>query len=363
MTAQQPEQQLPDLATGDSAFDSYTAAMTGDQSPLLGHLVLYSIFDSEITRDDLERWFNELNLDTDFLPPDLRADDAYEKVTGADGGVRRTYPLDDPTATSRPGRRRRRTPSEFNRSAVLMVRPVRRDAFQIVRHLVREVRDAKKTSLTYDTRLAVCVFHRDNTGSKAAGAGTLQVEPDHQAIAALPEAERTVVHEMLADIEKSFRLRCTYLTGDKLRSMIRQYVEHLNAVRVRPTGGVYYVHRQHAETLTALRELVGRFGPGSNLFRIPLPDQEEMRQMIIGAFTTKAKDDLDRLAQEIAEAQRDAKPEEVSKLHQRFTALKAATAEHSELLSTSLDDTEAALHLVELQLTSLLIAAPGDDAE
>jgi hypothetical protein len=42
--------------------------------------------------------------------------------------------------------------------------------------------------------------------------------------------------------------------------VLRTYIEDLNAIRVRPTGGVYFVHRRHAGTLAALRELVRRFG-------------------------------------------------------------------------------------------------------
>ena len=44
-------------------------------------------------------------------------------------------------------------------------------------------------------------------------------------------------------------------------------------------------------------------------------------------------------------------------LHNRFRDQQAATAEHAELLSTSLDDTHAALQLVNAQLTSLLAQA------
>jgi hypothetical protein len=40
-----------------------------EHAPLLGHLVLYSIFDGRVTRDDLARWFTELGLNPAFLPP------------------------------------------------------------------------------------------------------------------------------------------------------------------------------------------------------------------------------------------------------------------------------------------------------
>jgi hypothetical protein len=358
VTAAQPQPPHPDLATGDALLDTYAAALAGGDAPLLGHLVLYSVFDGAVTRDDLVRWFAELGLDPDLLPPPLRPVDAYERITGPDG-VRYSYPLDDPTATGRDGRRKRRKPSELGRSAVLMVRPVRRDSDRIVRHIVREVRDEQRTKLRYDTRLGAVTFHRDHA-TAADGAGTLQVEPDHQAIAKLPEAEQATVHEMIESLKTSYQRRCTYLTGDKLRALVRRYVEDLNAIKVRPTGGVYFVHRQYSPALAALRELVGRFGTGSHLVRVPLPDQEEMREMIVAAFTTKAKDDLDRLAKDIAVAQSTGRSGDLRRLYDRFAALQKATDEHAALLSTSLDDTAAALQLVKLQLGSLLATADED---
>ncbi|MFE4263441.1 DUF6744 family protein [Streptomyces sp. NPDC056883] len=360
MSTPPPETQQPDLKTGDAVFDAYAEAMDGEGTPLLGHLVLYSIFDGKVTRDDLVDWFTELELDENLLPPPVRPVDAFERVTGPDG-VRVTYPLDDPSATgpaSKRGQRRSRT--QLVKTATLMVRPVRRDGGQIVRHVVREVRDEEQTSLKYDTRLATCTFERDNSENSPEGAGTLTIEENRSAIAKLPEAEQTTVRQMLTDVNASFRHRCTYLTSDKLRSVVRRYVEYLSAIRVRPTGGVYFVHRQHAQALGALRELVGRFGQGSHLVRVPLPDQDEMREMIIIAFTTKAKEELDALAMDIAVAQRNGKAEDARKLYDRFTELQAATNEHSELLSTSLDDTRASLQLVKIQLGGLLATATED---
>ncbi|NUR59410.1 MAG: hypothetical protein HOV87_12190 [Catenulispora sp.] len=338
--------------------------MTGPGAPLLGHLVLYSIFDGEVTRDDLVRWFTELQLDPQFVPAQLRPVDAYERVTGPDG-VRVSYPLplvDPGDVIARTGRKTTgRAPGRgvVRKQATLMVRPVTRDGGQIVRHIVREVRDEEQTRLSYDTCLGSAIFRRDNDVDEA-GAGELLVEPQTTAIAELPDPEQAVVRHMLTHLQTEYRHRCTYVSGDKLRGVIRTYIESLNAVRVRPTGGVYFVHAQHAHTLTALRELVSRFAAGSHLVRIPLPDADEMREMVINAFTTKAKDDLDKLARDIATAQhQNAGDDTIQKLYSRFAELQQATTEHASLLSTTLDDTTAALDLVKLQLGSFLATA-GD---
>jgi hypothetical protein len=341
----------PSLAAG---FDAYTAALEQEGAPLLGHLVLYSVFDGRVRREDLERWFMELGMDSALLPPPIRPVDAFEKITGRDG-VRRTYPLDGQRPVLPSGKLKRRPANGSGREATLMVRHVRRDPRQIVRHLVREVRDESATKLTYDSRLAEMVFVRDTSNTAGPGAGSLRVEPANTAIAKLPEDEQATVRDMLAEFRETFDHRCTFYTADRLRTLIRSTVENWGALRVRPTGGVYFVHRDHGQELAALRELVDRMGEGSNLVRIPIPDQDEMRTMVISAFTNQARDDLNQLSADIAAARAaGASEQDITALHRRFTAVQDATTKHSTLLSTSLDDTDAALQLVNLQLAGLL---------
>jgi hypothetical protein len=338
-----------------SGFTSYLEDMDADGTPLLGHLVMYSIFEGEVTPAQIQLWFTQLGLDGAFLPGPIRAVDAFEKVTGP-SGIRHSYPLDDPAGTAR---RRRRSPQDGKgREATLMIRHVRRDKDQIVRHLVREVRDEASVKLSYDTCLAECTFRRDQAPTAEHGAGTLIVAPDYAAIRQLPPGEHDKVGQVLTEIQDAYRRNCAYLTADRLRAVIRGYTEGLNAIRVRPTGGVYFVHQAHAATLAALRELVSRFGDGSHLSRIPIPDQDEMREMIITAFTTRSRDELSKLATDIAAAQRDGATEAtVNALYKRFRDLQASAAEHAQLLNTSLDDATAALRLVNAQLASLLATA------
>jgi hypothetical protein len=329
-------------------LDGYLEAIEAEGTPLLGHLVLYSVYEGDVTPAQLDLWFTQLGLDKAFAPGGIRPVDAFEKVTGP-AGIRVSYalPADAP--------RRRRRQDGKGQDATLMIRHVRRDSDVIVRHLVREVRDEASVRLHYDTRLGECVFRRDPDPKAAPGAGSLQVVPDHAAIRQLPGAERDKVAQVLAEIGDAYRRNCAFLTADRLRAVLRGYIEALNAIRVRPTGGVYFVHRAHDQTLIALRELVSRFGAGSHLSRVPLPDQEEMRQMIIIAFTTRTEEDLDKLARDIAAAQANGASEAtITVLHKRFASLQKAAAEHATMLSTSLDDTTAALQLVNVQLASLL---------
>jgi hypothetical protein len=210
-----------------------------------------------------------------------------------------------------------------------MIRHVRRDKDQIVRHL--SARSATR-----------------HLSSSA-------ITPDHHAIRQLPYAEHDKVAVILAEIKAAHQHHCTYLSADRLRAVIRGYIEALNAIRIRPTGGVYFVHHAHAAALTSLRELAARLGEGSYLTRVPIPDQDEMREMVIAAFTTRSRDELAKLAADIAGAQRNGATDSViAALHKRFRDLHASAAEHATLLNTSLDDTTAVMRLVNAQLASLL---------
>ncbi len=336
---------------GPQALAGYLAALDGDDAPLLGHLVLYSIFEGKVTPADVQLWFTELSLDPSFVPDEIRPVDVFEKITGP-SGVRWVYPI-GPVQS----RRQRRREGVKGREATLMIRHVSRDGDRIVRHLVREVRDEEATRLSYDSCLAVCVFHRDGNAKAAPGAGALEVTADRDTIAQLPEAEQAEVLGMIEEIRAAFEAGRLFLTADRLRGVIRNYVESLHAIRVRPTGGVYFVARQHAGTLAKLRELVKRFGTGSSLTRIPLPDQDEMREMVVSAFVTRSNDELQKLARDIASArQAGATTAAVQALHARFRELQAAATEHEQLLGGSIDDTHATMRLVNAQLTSLLLA-------
>ena len=143
---------------------------------------------------------------------------------------------------------------------------------------------------------------------------------------------------------------------------MRDYIESFSPIIVRPTGGVYFVGAQHAETLGRLRELVARFGHGSNLARVPIADQDEMREMVISAFIARADTELQRLAEEIAKVAAGASTTTVRKLWERFTELQKAAAEHEAVLSGAVGDTEASMRLVQTQLTGLLMSAGRGEA-
>ncbi len=83
-----------------------------------------------------------------------------------------------------------------------------------------------------------------------------------------------------------------------------------------------------------------------------------MRDMVISAFITRSREELNKLADEITKLRaRKADSATAQSLYKRFAELQAAAAEHEQLLSGSIDDAQASMQLVQLQLASLLARA------
>jgi hypothetical protein len=330
-------------------FTGYLKDLEDEDAPLLGHLVLYSIYESQITPDQLALWFTELDLDNSFLPGEIRASDVFEKITGP-AGVKRVYAIGEAQSTYR-----RNQGGDTGQTATLMVRHVSRDSNEIVRHVVREVRNAGAKALSYDSHVATVIFRRDQDPKAAHSAGSLQVVPDADEIGRLGLDEQREVLRMLDEITEAMRNGRLFLSADRLRKMIRDYVESLNPVRIK--SGDYFVGRQHVQTLARLRDLVRRFQNKSAVTRIPLPDAYEQREMVINAFVTQTDEELRRLSAEIRDAITAGIKEDsarVRDLVRRFRELKATAAEHEKLLGNSIEDAHASMEIVNAQLRKLL---------
>jgi len=354
-------------ASPQDRVSSYLESVDRAGVPVLGHMVWYSVFDDAITLDELSNWFRELGLDSALLPNPVRPIDVAERVTGS--RMRVTYSLDGERPVGANGKRKRKSRSAQDREATLMARHVTRDVRQVVRHLVREVRDERAMALSYDPKMAECVFTRDHSDNAAPGAGTFDVIPNVSAIMALPDQEREHVYQCIANLRTEYRELLAFVSGDRLRELVRTYVtDVMHGVPLSPSGGVYFISREYDETLNALHELVSRFKergqlrrPESTRFstlrRMPLLDLDESREMIQEEFTTSTRLELEKLSADIVVLRQVEEPDDeaIAALHKRFRELQAATTKHSELLSTSLDDTQSTLETVNAQLAALLL--------
>jgi len=130
---------------------------------LLGNVVLFTIRDGEYDRDEIEKWFTELDLNPSFIPAPNNPLNAFEKATSR---------VDD-TGYEMPD----------NKQGHVLVREVVSDKEHVVRQLTREVRDAGRRRLGYD-KIGEAVFYRPKTesGRVQYGSERFRLNIDHNAL-------------------------------------------------------------------------------------------------------------------------------------------------------------------------------------
>lgn len=292
---------------------------------VLGHMVLYTIYDEPVSEAELEEWFKELGLDQRLLPTPLRAVDAYRKATTKADGF--NYPLRDGTY------------------ATILTRDVSNNPDRIVRELVREVRNGKKVRLSFGTAIRA-VFYRpqsDPDGKLRPGSERFHLEVQHHQL--LTE-ERERMQGLIDQIRVNYKRYCDFHDGNKLRGVVRDYLlKRLGAIEIK--SGTYFVHRHHADELKRLAELIDRFGGQCRMHRIPIPALVEMREMVIEAFRRESKEKMDDLVKEIIEVQgrRSITVTKWASLKQRYDVLQRRVDEHCKVLETDAADTTSAAEL------------------
>jgi hypothetical protein len=301
---------------------------------LLGRVVMFTITDEPLLHADVERWFQELNLNPVHLPAPNRAVDAFKKATtDVDKLEYDIFPGGSP-----------------NMRGILLTRPVTTDNEMVVRFIVREVRDAKRRKLGHDKAIEAVFYKGQKVG------GTVQKGSERIRLTRINEAleptELAEVDKAIQTIQDRYSHYYKYLDGQKVRAMIRDYLKYLNAIEIK--GGVYFIHKNRTEELLRLRELVNRCGGGCRMDQIPIVDLDNERQMIVEAFQREAEEELSTLVKDIAfvrTTRKKVSPEAYAKLKKKYDLVMNQAMEYQRTLGLSQDRTSAA---AELALDSLV---------
>lgn len=280
-----------------STLDRYTDRLAGmDPNAFIGSLLWFSItgvidrtdgkrstVPVRVTRDLLAQWFDELKLNPAFLPPQIGKANAFR---AASTDMDRSYDID-----------------ANGRSASLMVREVLFDDERIVRHITMETRDRKGATLTYD-KVCSITFYR---GAKARGSVATGEHYKYRIVDGLAPQDRAQVEVLLKDLQARYDDLTVNLQSQAIRTVIRNYVTHLNAIPVKPSGGLYFIHNSHQDELNSLQALVARIGQGCSFSQCPLVDTSEQRTMLTEAFEDDVEDEVRLLLEDLAEVKDKAK--------------------------------------------------------
>jgi hypothetical protein len=282
-----------------------------------------------VSYETLKQHFDDLNLDASFLPSPIRKVDAFRAASTA---AKDNYPLP--------------TEGQF---AELLVREVTFDLDQVIRHVMREVRDTRGEKLSYDHVATLKFFRGGRIADNRRHSG------DHyrtQILHGLSPLDREHVQNLVTTFEANYVTLSDSLQSQALRAVIRSYVSYLNAIIVKPTGGVYFVHHSRQPTLDALQELVRRIGQGCSFEQFPLVNTHDSRQMLTEAFQSEVENACRELLAEIAALNEKARTngdrinvKKYAEMNGRYQEVLSRSEEYTRVLGLSQGRAGAALEL------------------
>lgn len=288
-------------------------------SGYIGHLVWYTIHDAlRVSRDELEAHFAAAGISPQFFPERIRAVDAFRRATKQ--AERANLPV----------------PNQEGLRMNLLVREVSADNDQVVRHLVRELVNARQVRLSYET-VGEWTFRRAlasiRTYRLAADMG------DQEVGRTLRRAE-----ELFADF-------LVYYRGEHIRRVVQQMLENMAVTPVRPSGGVYFVPARHKDSLERIGALMGALD--QEWFTMPVIDSENTRGMVLRKFSAEVAATINALAEALKEEGEVSQARAVSLLDTAKRLL-GNVEEYEQALQSDLRDLKQRVEIMRLQMLSLV---------
>ncbi len=239
----------------------------GEKVPILGHLIWYSVKESRIKIEDMRKLFAQIGLPADFLPEEPSNINAYKRATTE---------LSEEVEVK----------IDQNRTAVYMVRLTAKSIEEIVKSIIKEVRDAGNKRLSYE-EIGRVHFDKDTEDIRY-----YDLQPDSQPI--------------ITQIKQLYETYRTYLTGKQIRAMFHEIIQSMSPTLVRPSGAVYfipYVHADMVQKMEVLSKELASFGITdfqSAFESIPLIDADKTRALVEVRFEEQNTRDVDKTLVELA---------------------------------------------------------------
>lgn len=222
-----------------------------------------------------------------------------------------------------------------------MIRPAGSDADRVYRVIVRETVDNNGHELGYDELIKV-VYNRAS-----------------ESIDFRPEAiDDPVVSEIQGAIIAYFYDWRDTLTAYACRELVRKLIENnLNGIRVRPSGGVYFVHERYAPVIDALDPAINMLSPDSAFHFLPLLDDGKQREMLRAAFEDESVGQIDTLIGEMGDILKGDKQismERFASYKASYDELRGRLVDYSDLLDEKLELSATRLEIMQQVVYELI---------
>jgi len=295
----------------------------GEKVPILGHLIWYSVKESRIKIEDMRRLFAQIGLPADFLPEEPSNINAYKRAT-TELSEEVEVKLDQ------------------NRTAVYMVRLTAKSDEEIVKSIIKEVRDAGDKRLSYE-EIGRVHFDKDTEDVRY-----YDLQPDSQPI--------------ITQIKQLYETYRTYLTGKQIRAMFHEIIQSMSPTLVRPSGAVYfipYVHADMVQKMEVLSKELANFGITdfqSAFESIPLIDADKTRALVELRFEEQNTRDVDKTLVELAKLLQgsDATVKTAAKYVEQVKMSKETISKYEGLLNKEMSIARMKVEVLDQQVQKLV---------
>lgn len=308
-----------------SSFDTYMKSVTDKPTAYIGELVWYAVQNTtRISHTDFVQNLTAAGLDA-YTPKPPRDDDTFARVT------------------SDIARKREPVPGQTDVFENFLVRKVRHENGNIIKHIVVETVDAGNKRLQYgdQTSSNPAAVELDFHSANAGAAGEFSINP-----LGWPTNDRAV--QLAREARDSFLHWRGHVHADTVRTFINKVVTRANATLVKTTGGIYFVTNANTHQLDRLDAAIHGI-TGVQVHRVPLVDTTNQREMVREAFVNETVGEVNRLTREMNELLEgeEITPERFNAYQRQIAELKAKTKEYEDLLGSNLEAAE--LHLTSLE--------------
>jgi len=307
------------------SYTDYQSKLAGlPEENFIGHLCYYTVNSGGVTSDDMRRLLVAHNIPERYMPSEIRAEDAFRKATN----LRFEYTQRTEYPTPWLG---------AERVARIMIRDVNFDKDMIEKHIVRENVNTDGKTLSYD-KIGEAIFYKPIKNGTKVAAGTEKVRFNLLPQMLHPD-EVDAVSAIIDHVRERYANFSTYLDGNALRKVVRDFITDLNAVSVKTSGGIYFVHKDRHASVEAVAALVGDFANGSKFHTLPLIDTGEQREMLSEAFQSQVESEVSDLLQEIAAVNErygsEVPPAKHAALVAKYDELMTRSAEYTQILEST----------------------------
>ncbi|MBE0522241.1 MAG: hypothetical protein IBX39_08280 [Candidatus Methanoperedenaceae archaeon] len=291
--------------------------------PILGHLTWYSVKETRIPLEKLRELFNNAGIPPAYLPEDPSPINAFKRATTELSEVLEEK-LDN------------------NRTAVYLVRQIASDDVEIVKSIMREVRDKTNKRLSYN-EVGRAHFDKDRK------------EPRWYA--------NNGCEKIIERLEELYSQYEQFITAKQIRAFLHRIIHGLDPTLVRPSGAVYFIPHIHSDMVARIETLMTSLEPyGTSTFNstfegIPLIDAEKTRAIITARFEEQNTLEVDRALNELTlllKSGNEITPATAGKYVSKVKDLRSVIEKYESLLQTKLAVSKTKTDVLQQQVTLLI---------